>query len=262
MPLDRRAVKTLFNIYWTSTGWTHRATSPEDLAHAKQAGVMFDPVRLSHAQIVEWAIATRDETALRTVTDAFLASLSTRRLELRSALGSYMVLRHFPAHARQGSRHQCHVCGTCERSEPHDLNVLNFERLKWGGVRHDEPLYAALDLELLACADRPAPTDADILIFRSLLQAILDVPPETTVSVLHRYLAPVLRSNEGERDVLIGILAMCSILATREHPGYRNAFVPYSERERHVEMAYPACWWRGRDGVNQEALQELFGYVL
>ena len=31
--------------------------------------------------------------------------------------------------------------------------MLNFERFKWGGVRHSDPLYAALDLERFAEID-------------------------------------------------------------------------------------------------------------
>ena len=35
------------------------------------------------------------------------------------------------------------------RDEHIDWNVLNFERLKWGGVRHGEPSYMAFDLLIL-----------------------------------------------------------------------------------------------------------------
>lgn len=27
---------------------------------------------------------------------------------------------------------------------------------------------------------------------------------------------------------------------------------------RNVEMAYPACWWRGRDGIDQDAVRAYF----
>jgi hypothetical protein len=29
-----------------------------------------------------------------------------------------------------------------------------------------------------------------------------------------------------------------------------------------VGMAYPACWWRRSDGINQEALVYWFGHLL
>jgi hypothetical protein len=53
-----------------------------------------------------------------------------------------------------------------------DLNVLNFERFKWGGVRRDQPVYATFDLERSRCLDPPSPTDADVATFLSILRTI------------------------------------------------------------------------------------------
>src|SRR5436309_3507884 len=97
--VDKRALKILFATYWSSNGWKRKeeqVTLPEDLLYAKQVGVMFDPIRLSHEDIVRRAIEVRGRIEPQAVADAFLASLSTRRLGLRSALGSYAVLRHLP----------------------------------------------------------------------------------------------------------------------------------------------------------------------
>ena len=58
-PVDRRALKVLFDTYWTSAGWRDersRSTPPVDFEYAKQAGVMFDPIRVSHDDIVKRAI--------------------------------------------------------------------------------------------------------------------------------------------------------------------------------------------------------------
>jgi hypothetical protein len=52
-------------------------------------------------------------------------------------------------------------------------------RFEWGGVRHDEPLYAAFDLERLSVSERPEPTDEAIAISRRLLRAIESVPGGT-----------------------------------------------------------------------------------
>jgi hypothetical protein len=52
------------------------------------------------------------------------------------------------------------------------------------------------------------------------------------------------------------------VLGTAEHPGFLERFVLASERHlperRFVDMAYPACWWTGRDGVNVKNLQACF----
>ncbi len=98
----------------------HPVTPPADFEYAKATGVMCDPIDLlTHDETVSGvreAVAAVNE---RGVSGAFLASLASRRLELRSALGSYAVARHLPAHDlvpwefnHDGSRVQC---GSVER---------------------------------------------------------------------------------------------------------------------------------------------------
>ena len=85
-PVDRRALKVLFDTYWTSAGWRDersRSTPPVDFEYAKQAGVMFDPIRVSHDDIVKRAITAVRGVTRQTVADAFVVSLSSRRLDLR-----------------------------------------------------------------------------------------------------------------------------------------------------------------------------------
>jgi hypothetical protein len=275
--VDRRAIEVLFATYWTGSvwrDWKSRFTPPDDFEYAKRAGVMFDPVRLSHDAIVRRAVVVIRTVERRAVADAFVVSLSSRRLELRSALGSFAVLQHFPQHKdpraqvkffRKGD--PCPVCGELNRAvEVVDLNVLNFERFKWGGVRHDEPLYASLDLGLFQQLPGVTPVAADIAVLKGLLRAIEAAPMETSSAKLEKHLAKVFESNKTERDKVLCILGLCGILGTPAHPGYMRKFVPYSERDlpgrRFVDMQYPACWWQRSDGINQEAVAYWFGHLL
>ena len=94
-PPDRRALTVLFDTYWERGRWRDeelRSTPPEDFEYAKRAGMMFAPIQLSHSDIVRRAVAAVRATERRAIADAFVMSLSSRRLELRSALGSYAVL--------------------------------------------------------------------------------------------------------------------------------------------------------------------------
>src|SRR5262249_46195244 len=204
-PVDRRALKVLFDTYWTPTGWrdqNSRSTPAEDLNYAKQAGVMFDPIRLSHDDIVKRTMAAGRGRETQNVADGFIVSLSSRRLELRSALGSFAVLRHFPRHPAPRQRDACPVCGVYNRvAEVEDLNVLNFERFKWGGVRHDQPLYASMDLQLFQEHPRIDPTAGDVAVFKDLLQAIEAAPITTTSPSLEKHLAKVFKSNTAERAI-------------------------------------------------------------
>lgn len=270
VPVDRRALKTLFDTFWTSSGWRNeesRRTLPADFEYAKRAGLMFDEVQLSHGEIVERSLAAARGVARQAVANAFVVSLASRRLEYRSALGSFAVLKRFPRHAPPPLRKTCRVCGIFgPLAHPEDLNVLNFERYKWGGVRHAAPLYASLDLQLFQKLPHVIPTAADISVLNGVLNAIEAAPEGTSSAVLEKRLATVIKSNKSERDVLVGILGLCGVLATAAHPGYLERFVQWSERElparRFIDMPYAACWWQRSDGINRNAIAHWFGHLL
>jgi hypothetical protein len=264
---DKKALKILFDTYWGAGGWKDsRETSPEDLEYAKAAGVMFVPSSRSHDEIMDRAVRIASEVSRIAVADAFVASLGSRRLDLRSALGSFAVLRHFPSHEAESNGRQCKICGEYDQSTNEDLNVLNFERFKWGGVRHDIAGYALFDLEQFSTARSSPPTDEDIGILRALIGATESAPDNTTADALQKHLAPVMKSNKSENETLVAILGLTGILGTDQHPGYLKSFVRSDERElpsrRFVDMTYPACWWSRSDGINTEAVEFWFGHHL
>jgi len=96
--MHKKALKILFDAFWSPKGWKKGAVRPEDFEFAKSAGVMFDPVVASHSKVVERATKAIGDLTPRIVADGFLASLSNRQVELRSALGSYAFLQFFPEH--------------------------------------------------------------------------------------------------------------------------------------------------------------------
>lgn len=270
--MDKRATRILFDAYWSPAGWRGGASTvkPDDLEYAKAHGVMFEPISPSHDEAIarlRTAVAKLDP---RLVSDGFLASLSTRRLEWRSALGSYSVARCLQDHDANFSAPtlQCAICGLYDyvHYKEHDLNVLSFERLKWGGVRHSDPVYAALDLELFLANPAPPPTATDRAILGDLVAMLTSASADVTSAQLHKHFPNSLKANKPERDQLIAVLGLCGVLGTAAHPGFFDQFVPASQRvlpnRHHIDMAYPACWWRGSDGLNMTRLRELFGHAL
>lgn len=260
---DKRALKILFDTYWSSAGWkTDPTTPPDDYAYAKASGYMFDPVELSHDETIDWLFRSYEQVNLEEVAKAFLASLSKRRLDLRSALGSYAIARNFPRHPFTGEN-CCKVCGLYNSTGKDDLNVLNFERYKWGGVRHLDPLYIAFDLKLFRAAEIAEPTDEDKKILKEIASTVRNLNIDARVRDLEKALAHVIKSNQAEREVLIQIFAYCGILQPREHPGFFHSFTNDTDRTfpsvSKIDWDYPACWWRGKDGINDDALTYYFG---
>ena len=90
--MDKRAKKILFNTYWSKNGWkenTEQYPSSEDFIYAKEKGLMFDPFSISHDDCVKKIVQLGKTITTDQVAKAFLSSLSTRRLDWRSAIASY-----------------------------------------------------------------------------------------------------------------------------------------------------------------------------
>ena len=241
----------------------------QEFAAGKAAGILFDPIVTDHDQTMNDVIALCRAIPPQQVSNAFLSSLSSRRLDLRAALPSYAVFRHAVCHeATPFPNHM--YCTECDfylgRVREEDLNILNFERFKWGGVRHEQPVYAAFNLGLFRREPEATVTAEDKRIFRGIIEAIEMCPQQTTAAALHKTFADLLPSNKNERDHIVETLGFCGVLETREHSGYFERFISRKDRafppRRNVDMAYPARWWTRADGINREALKATFGNAL
>jgi hypothetical protein len=261
---SRASLRPLMDMYWSSKGWRRPAVPPnsEERAKAEADGIMFANDDVSdHDQWVARARAAASRLEQFTVIEAFLASLTSRRLDLRSALCSYVVARIMPEHRFKvlAGANACSVCGQYSRIGT-DLNVLNFERFKWGGVRKLHVEYVAFDLEQFEKAPKLTATKDDQRLWRDIIRTIDDSDGSTTATRLATMLRP-LPGSRDERANLVGTLGICSVLETEHHHGFLDDWVDASDRElpnRHfIDDPYPVCWWTGRDGINHDALKEL-----
>lgn len=104
-----KGLKILLDTYWTSKGWKSAEISTEDFSVAKEEGYMFDyPTPISHDMLLNQIKDTVDLIRPEDVTNAFLFSLSTRRLEYRSALGSFWYAVSIPQHTC--IENKCYIC--------------------------------------------------------------------------------------------------------------------------------------------------------
>jgi hypothetical protein len=165
--VSTKAIRTLTRTFWTASGWrsatkdTGGLPSAEEVRAAVADGIMFEHPSwtASHDEIVASVLRAVAEVKLGQVGEAFIASLATGRLDLRSALGSYAVGQHLPDHRLQpGPSYRCRVCGLPVGEVSLDRNLLNFERFRWGGVRRDDLGYVAFDLGQFRLAPLAPPT--------------------------------------------------------------------------------------------------------
>ena len=92
--MDKRAKNILFETYWSSKGWKdERTTAPDDFIYAKEKGLMFNPLTISHDDCIDQIIEIVNSISSDQVVKAFLSSLSTRRLDWRSGIASYYIAK-------------------------------------------------------------------------------------------------------------------------------------------------------------------------
>lgn len=274
--MDKKAKGILFKTYWSSSGWKDdKYTAPSDFAYAKEKGLMFDPMSISHDDCAYRVIKIVNAITMEQVSKAFLSSLSTRRLDWRSGIGSYNIAKLFTSHKytpvesghsyKDGKIvHTPYTCKVCknlkygvvghERYINEDLNVLNFERMKWGGVRHGDLIYTLFDLERFAKEQIPEPTETDIEILKSILSEIASCNPGDYPSSLRDKLkdVPDLKSSKDDRFIIIEILACIEVLKP----------MSYDKKTTGKHDWTYAEFWRGKDGYNTESVEKYFGKYL
>lgn len=262
MKPDEKSRKIILKAYWGSKGWKSRPEiSEKDLAHLRHTGYLFRGNPAGHDEAVTRLVRARENVPKASVVDAFVSSLITRELEYRSPLGSYAHALHLHEHTFEPAAHLCsRLCATCGLPErvTADWSVLNFERIKWGGVRHDEVTFQAFDLEQLAEQEPREPIAEAWHVLGSILEVAAAKPQ--SVSGLKQALAAMLPSNDSERDVLCHILAYAGVLAPADCPAFYLTYVPFSRRgdgAPRTDQKYPLSWWRG--GINREAVLFWFG---
>lgn len=274
--MDKKAKKILFNTYWSDKGWREEyITAPADFLYAKEKELMFDPITISHDECVDQIIETVHSISSEEVVKAFLSSLSARRLDWRSAIASYYIAKRVTPHKytpvvsgsfyKDGNvvsvSYTCEVCRNLkygvvgkEKYIQNDLNILNFERIKWGGVRQGDLLYILFDLRQFKKEQITEPTEADISILKRILRAAGSCKTGDFPGALRDKLKdiPGFKSNKDERTVILEILACIGVL----NPASYDRAVSGKHDWIFVE------YWRGEDGYDKEAAEKYFGKYL
>ena len=277
-------LKSLFALY-KGTQWSEINVSEEELSVAKRQGYLFDyPKFESHSESLNRRHDLLSKFDPKDIANAFLFSLSTRKLEYRSALGSYYYLNAVPEHDFMKSHNEklaaagghCYLCGwtawetiPSRQSIKSSYNFYNWLRYKYGGIPIGSMTinYALFDLERFLELPKVIPAEEDKRIFIEILSCVERLNSSDKAGKLRDTItkAKVLKCNKDELSVLLGELGICGILAGNEFPSYDVYFANEYERgptEYRNDFAYPLNRWHARDGINTVKLNTVFGLAL
>jgi len=258
--LDKKAKRILMQTFWGAGGWKpgNRVFAGDEFEYARNCGLMFDPLTITHDELIGRIIELHESITLDQVSAAFLHSLSTRQTHLRSALSSWSLTRDLTEHTYRANLSDTGGCQVCTEQElivseqysGEDLNVLNFERIKWGGIRLNWLLYCWFDLDQFS---REAPvdvTDEDVAILRRMLDEVRACSPADSARKLEQRWKDVFPSSKNERDVVMEVLGYAGLLEISNLPRI-------GRRTDNDFMAMDG--WQGQDGYNPHTAARLFG---
>jgi hypothetical protein len=254
------------NNWWDAHVYM-RHISDEDFAYAKAHSMMFECENISHNAAFERTKAAVQKIDRQDVINAFLFSLSTRRLEYRSAIASYCIGKTTPLHDFTPSASPneliCAICGqhTYVFDEPVDFNPINYFR--HGSGVSTEAVDVLFDLEHFYDLPAVKPTAEDYKILNDIKRTIESAKATDHPVQLKKSLAKIIKSNEDERLHLLDILGAIGILHDDTHFGYADEYAPYSKREerntRFDDFDYPVRWWQGKHGLDHDKWSFWFG---
>lgn len=267
--MDKKAKKILMETYWSAQGWkaAPQTFTGEDFEYAKSQGTMFDRLSITHDAIVQDIYRWHQEVITKEqVVQAFLHSLSTRQIHWRSILSSWALTFHLPLHTYE-ERRAVHAntssCGDCnfnrlmsnDQYTNEDINVLNFERIKWGGIRLNHLLYCWLDLKLFI-EQSPSTinvTPEDLQILKQMIQAIEECDENEGARKLEKRWKDLFPANKHERDVLMEIWGYAGLLVPLDTPRkLRGGSGDFNS----------VAIWQGDDRYSSSALTYYFGEYL
>jgi len=245
--MDKKAKSILFKTYWTAKGWKGNIElKTEDFEYAKSKGLMFDSLTIELTELKTELKLLVNRIKKEKLVKGFLSSLTNKRLDWRSAIGSYFNAKLVLENKRKFYHSETF------KYENEDLNVLNFERIKWGGVRHSDLIYNYIDLKIFEKENISNPTNQDIEIFKDILNCIENSNQGDYPSKLRDRLKNVIKISKDQRHTLMEILACCEILKPKDYNR------PTTGRHDWSFVEY----WRGEDKFNNQIVNKYFGEIL
>ncbi len=231
------------------------------------AGVFFRPnvIYLSHDEAILGAISAVHDSSKERLVGSFLASLSTRRLHLRAGLGTFAILRNLPKHAFQGEDY-CAVCGVAPSQNHVSRNLAMAALFTSGGVigvLPHELQFTLRQYNVLTTA--AAPCSEDFRIFSTILDVLSDAAETDTAKVkVERGIRAIdgFKCNKEEVRRMLETLGYCGVLEPVGRPSMLERYVSigHAPRSSHSsDWRYPVDLWRGKDGINREAMRFWFG---
>ncbi|MBQ8965542.1 immunity 26/phosphotriesterase HocA family protein [Ruminococcus sp.] len=274
---DKKALGVLKKYYLTNI--MKEQPTESEWANGIKSGVLAEKSCITHDEMTAEIKALAERISLEKAAKGFLYSLSSGDMRYRSAVSSLVWARALPAHElvsdgaerTEWRRPVCVVCGCShglESAEEVDWNKYNVFRYLPPKQYGSEPDYSCAeyvlnDLREFEKLPPVEPCEEDYSILNGIFACVAEMKPHNMDTAL---LAEIRKRKFFEATgnaihCILGILSVCGILEGAENKGFLHSFANFDEHGmgRDGLSFYPLNFWRGREGVNYQAVKEVFG---
>ena len=248
--MDKKSKKILM-YYMDDT--KRRMLSNEEIAYAKEHRAILEDLSISHEEAIRILTQSLKCISLSDAANSFLYSLSTRDMEYRYILASYVYAVSW----------LMFDSGRTDKVPFRlDRTFYNFVKYQGGGIwgRIGKPIFY---LNEFAHMDKQTPTNIDKNILKEIISISSAMSDQATGIMLCKKIheSKLLPCNKSEIIGILETLAICGILETPEHKGYIHSFTPPLMRDTgdlRQSLSYPLNWWRGENKVNYDNCYKIF----
>ena len=275
--VDKKALSLLKKYYlpYKAEG----QPSESDKENAIKSGVLVPDSTMAHDEIVKEIKLLSERISLERVAKAFLYSLSSGDLRYRTALSSLVWARSLPEHelipddAEKNAWHtpSCAVCGCthglamAEKIDWNEYGVFRYLPPKQYGREPDFTCaeYVLNDLREFEKLPAVKPCDEDYRILNGIFACVKQMKPHNMDIALVSEIRnkKCFDATGNGIHCLLGVLSICGILESAEQKGFLHGFTNSGGIGGYRDglSFYPLFYWRGKDGVNDTAVNEIFG---
>lgn len=268
--MDSRARKILKKY----KSWKDTLTE-EEMRYTIEQGVLYPQTSISHNDVITEVKHLSEVIDLDDTIRAFLYSLSTGANEYRTALASLLYAKALPEHKAaiygQNERYRrCAICGLKMNAEQSacEIKNSNYNAYRYFPDGYQDICradYVLFDLQQFQLLPKVDFTDDDLQILNRIFGLVEELTSSNKIVALQKMITTekVLSANKNEIYVVLGVLAACGVFDTPQHKGYASEFVHEQNKEFEYEydLFYPLNFWRGKYGVNFDAVKRVFGGV-
>nr|WP_123784646.1 hypothetical protein [Pirellula staleyi] len=221
---------------------------------------------MTHNELVDACVDAAEALDRIDVARAFIASLSSRRLDWRGVLPAYAVCRQLPRHEyaptqvfQAGPDASCFICGL---PSPSKTKVSG--RLLVGNLGRAYYLETSLTtLQQFASTEKPVPKDEDFGMLTETLNRLQN-RNGAKLGELQKLIQGLFPSNKFEREDFLGALAIAGIFQL-DAASYFDGWVTYDIRESVMpshfyakDSSHPLRHYKPDCGLNERAISFWF----